>query len=79
MLLGVPLYGLSAFKQRGCCIYLLGLSHSSRDLKVSSDPAVTVRLARPFHSIMVLLKKENLYWAVPLFGGIVKGLELFVV
>ena len=26
---------------------------------MSSDPAVTVRLARPFHSIMVLLKKRK--------------------
>ena len=59
-------------------IYLLGLSLSSRDLKVSSDPAVTVRLARPFHSMMVLLKKENLNCSLPLFGGMVKGLELFI-
>ena len=45
---------------------------------MSSDPAVTVRLARPFHSTMVLLKKENFNCSLPLFAGMVKGLELFI-
>ena len=35
-------------------------------------------LANPFHSGIVFIKKEFLYCSLPLFGGIWKGLLLFV-
>ena len=67
-----------AFKRRGCAQFYWELSLDRRVLKMSSDPAVTVWLARPFHSGIVLTKKDCLYWSDPLLVGIWKALLLFV-